>query len=422
MARGDDYLRRGDIGQAIKEFQSAQIAARECGLDLNIQQQAGPTDRLQNTFDRLRRELAAAEAAREAAIKSKEDAERALQRLQAAQNLNDRILKKVEADLQQNKQLMQTFAAYDNKFILAVSDGKFGFTDRQGNTRIPYRYDSAGSFDDRGLARVGIRRVPKRIHPSVKRKQSGETRYLIDTLGATFLLATSMVGLNETDAQAVDLGGHGLGVFPDFSTLSSSPIAEKLYQQLEVLLLDHNRIERLPENIGNYTTLKWLDIADNFVRELPATLSQLQKLTFLRLDYNAFTAIPTVVYGLPNISRLEIAGNFITTLPPEIRQLEQLLHLGLSNNELTELPSHIGALTNLQVLDVSENYLSELPEAIGELAGLKTLYLNNNALTEIPEAIKSLQQLQTLTLTGNQLSEAEMGKIRKWLPNCTIQF
>lgn len=100
----------------------------------------------------------------------------------------------------------------------------------------------------------------------------------------------------------------------------------------------HTAIQTIPNNNFSLlfrfslTQLESLELRENLLRSLPASISKLIKL-----------------------ERLDLGDNEIEVLPPHLGQLPALQELWLDHNQLQRLPPEIGLLTNLMCLDVSEN-------------------------------------------------------------------
>lgn len=200
---------------------------------------------------------------------------------------------------------------YEEKFGLTLkevgNEYYYGFIDKKGNEVIPFEFNEATPFSRYD----GFSRVKK-----------GNTKYLLDTTGTTYLLAENL---------------------------------DELTFKTEAL----NLSKEFPENIGDYQNLKILMAYDldkgSRLKELPSSFFRLYKLKHVNLS-----------------------GNQLGQLPKEIGNLKQLEVLNLHSNQLTQLPESIAKLTQLQVLDLEDNLLTGLPKGIGNLYQLKFLDLGFN--------------------------------------------
>lgn len=95
--------------------------------------------------------------------------------------------------------------------------------------------------------------------------------------------------------------------------------------RLRMLDLGHNRLEQLPEALGELQALSdYLYLHDNRLSGLPTSLGRLTRLRYLNLSENAFVAFPEPVLGLESLIELRITDNRLTTLPAALPRLEKL--------------------------------------------------------------------------------------------------
>ena len=193
----------------------------------------------------------------------------------------------------------------------------------------------------------------------------------------------------------------------DLSNLELSSLpqifhADVFTTRLIRLNLYFNKLQSLPEQIGQLQALKDLDIASNKLRSLSVSIGLLQALKNLDIASNSLQSLPEQIGQLPVLQYLDVSNNQLQSLPEQIGQLPVLHHLDVSNNQLQSLPEQIGQLPVLQYLDVSNNQLQSLPEQIGQLPVLEYLDVSNNQLQSLPESIGQLQALRySLTLANN---------------------
>ncbi|GMH06979.1 hypothetical protein Nepgr_008819 [Nepenthes gracilis] len=204
---------------------------------------------------------------------------------------------------------------------------------------------------------------------------------------------------------------------------------------LETLDLSNNMLAgKIPENIGEFSILKYLDLGGNVLvgkipisvsnltgleyltlasnqlfGEIPRELDQMKSLKWIYLGYNKFSGkIPKEFGHLPSLNHLDLVYNNLTgQIPSSLGNLTDLQFLFLYQNRLTgPIPKSIFSLRKLISLDLSDNFLSgEIPELIVQLQRLEVLHLfSNNFTGKIPNAISSLRHLQVLQLWSNNLT------------------
>jgi Leucine-rich repeat (LRR) protein len=177
----------------------------------------------------------------------------------------------------------------------------------------------------------------------------------------------------------------------------------------QIRLYENNLTGTLPDEIGDFTNLKVLDLNTNQISgTIPVSIGNLTQLTTLSFKDNQLIGnIPVEIGYLINLEFLYLFENQLEdSIPAAIGNLVNLQYLLLSNNQLTgPIPKEICNLTNLYKLSLSYNQLTDsIPVNIGELTELRTLDLDHNNLTgSIPSNIGNLTNLTALNLTSDQL-------------------
>jgi Leucine-rich repeat (LRR) protein len=172
---------------------------------------------------------------------------------------------------------------------------------------------------------------------------------------------------------------------------------------LQILYLNHNQLESLPDSIGNLANLQELHVNHNQLESLPNNIGNLANLQELYVHNNQLESLPNNIGNLANLQKLYLEYNQLESLPDNIGNLANLQTLHLDHNQLASLPDSIGNLANLQILHINHNQLASLPDNIGNLANLQDLYLDHNQLASLPESIGNLANLQELWVYHNQL-------------------
>ena len=163
--------------------------------------------------------------------------------------------------------------------------------------------------------------------------------------------------------------------------------------------------EKIPENIGNLTSLKSLDLSNTQISALPESIGNLTSLQSLYLSNTQISALPESIENLTSLQSLYLSFTQISELPESIGNLTSLQSLDLESTQISELPESIEKLTNLQSLDLSFTQISELPDSIWNLTSLQGLNLRYTQISELPESIGKLMSLKSLNLRATQISE-----------------
>ncbi|KAK1435278.1 hypothetical protein QVD17_01039 [Tagetes erecta] len=143
--------------------------------------------------------------------------------------------------------------------------------------------------------------------------------------------------------------------------------------KLKFLYLDGNKLNGIPEYLGNLCNLAYLHISQNSM-----------SVKFSDLMVNLSSGCTSVA-----LNKLDVSYNQLTgSLSDNIQKFVSLRYLDLSNNQLNEiLCENVWRLPKLEMLDVSSNFLTSfIPKYVGETK-ISTLYLSNNSFDGTPPNI-----------------------------------
>ncbi|KAF1810626.1 glucose-repressible alcohol dehydrogenase transcriptional effector [Eremomyces bilateralis CBS 781.70] len=98
-----------------------------------------------------------------------------------------------------------------------------------------------------------------------------------------------------------------------------------------------------------------LDLSGQGLRLLSSALFRFEFLEELHLDHNKLVRIPPEIGRLKNLIHLDISNNLLVELPGEIGLLSNLQELLLFDNSLEHLPVEIGYLFRLRILGIRGN-------------------------------------------------------------------
>ncbi|KAK1304226.1 putative LRR receptor-like serine/threonine-protein kinase [Acorus calamus] len=147
------------------------------------------------------------------------------------------------------------------------------------------------------------------------------------------------LGLSSEDAD--------LGVFANLTKL------------LQLSLSRNSLAGRLPDNIGEFVSLKSLDLSDNlFSGTIPTGIGGLKSLQNVSLSGNKFSGpLPDSIGGLDSVESFDMSRNsFAGSVPMTISGMKNLVSLNLSFNGFTRtIPTGLEQITSLVSVDLRGN-------------------------------------------------------------------
>ncbi|MHA1129837.1 MAG: leucine-rich repeat domain-containing protein, partial [Candidatus Helarchaeota archaeon] len=186
----------------------------------------------------------------------------------------------------------------------------------------------------------------------------------------------------------------------DFASL---PLSFGNLQRLRSLYLSGTKLASLPESFGNLNTLETLHIWRNELSLLPKSFGNLKSLKILYLNKNRLSDLPPSFQNLQKLSKLYLNENQFKEFPTSLFKLNHLKILSLGFNEIQSLPDNFDRMETLEELILFNNKLTSIPESIGKIKSLRVLNLAGNQITIIPQSIGNLQNLEELAINRNQL-------------------
>lgn len=361
----------------------------------------------------------------------------------------EKTLAETEAANKTNIKIIKAMDFYGGNFALASKNGKYGFIDKDGNTKIDFDYDKGRPFSlEDGFARMEI----------IDEFSNKGIEYLVDTTGNRYqlfniteeyvvLLKKKLAEHNlksklegEEHIKSInELFVHELNkteekIALNFLHAKNSNVLNllqclaknsKIRDRVEILMLSERKLSKFPNSIMEFKKLKYLDIGNTGMKSIPKTIDELIELK--RLTFPIYLKkLPSSVYNLEHLEVLDLFATDLsmTELPIKIDQLINLKELYVPES-LEKLPSSIYNLKNLEVLDLFGKELSitnfpttierlinlkelhvpesleTLPESIGNLKKLEVLDLSQTNVKDIPESIGKLKNLKSLTFSRN---------------------
>ncbi|MEZ8130435.1 leucine-rich repeat-containing protein kinase family protein [Enterovibrio norvegicus] len=128
--------------------------------------------------------------------------------------------------------------------------------------------------------------------------------------------------------------------------LSKLPAEIAHLHKLKIFFASNNRFNTMPEVLGNCPELEMIGFKANQIVHVPENALP-PKLRWLILTDNRIETLPDSLGQRPRMQKLALAGNRLTSLPQTMRHLENLELLRISANQLTECPNQLLDLPKL---------------------------------------------------------------------------
>jgi Leucine-rich repeat (LRR) protein len=153
---------------------------------------------------------------------------------------------------------------------------------------------------------------------------------------------------------------------------------------VRVLDASGNQLTALPEAFAAFTRLQRLRLSANCLTcaGVPDALFRAigQNLAVLALDDNRLERLPDAIGALEALKKLTVARNALEQLPTSVRRLRCLELLDVSGNQLNGLPAELGECAALREVDARKNRIAAIPE---EWSRLQSLVVRRGLLNEL---------------------------------------
>lgn len=132
-------------------------------------------------------------------------------------------------------------------------------------------------------------------------------------------------------------------------SLDTLPARLRSPKDIEVLLLNHNRLTLLPSQLSLFTNLRVLDLSSNRLKQLPEFLVHLPLDTLIaKNNLLSNESLPKSflpqdpAYGLTSrLRELNLSGNLLTHFPEQVIELRNLKYLYIGGNRITTISKDI---------------------------------------------------------------------------------
>lgn len=193
-------------------------------------------------------------------------------------------------------------------------------------------------------------------------------------------------------------------------------------KNLEDLTIGHNPITEITPGIYSLKRLKSLTLNATKITDIKTDLSKLDSLEEFDFSSNGTSYLPEEVKNIPNLKWLSLNDNKFKDLTFIDSRLHKLETLYLYTNQIKNISSQIHFLPNLKELLIFDNQIDSIPDYISYLRNLEKLEIWDNPIKYISPEIKKLTKLREMRIDDDYLTQQDKLNLKKWLPNCTINF
>ena len=193
-------------------------------------------------------------------------------------------------------------------------------------------------------------------------------------------------------------------------------------ESIKMIDLSERGTKEVPPAAFSLKGLKEFYFARNGMERILDFACWKDSLDYLNLDDNAIAEVPASLGALARLRWLRLNGNRIKELPAALATLKDLRRIYLKRNVLTAVPEVIKEWTALEDVTLDENPIASVPDWLVTMPRLRAVSLNGTKVTKLPEDLSGWKRLDMLALGGCPVPKEEMQRIRKALPAVAIVF
>ena len=174
-------------------------------------------------------------------------------------------------------------------------------------------------------------------------------------------------------------------------------------KKTRVLNCSGRKLKEIPPAVMSLaSTVRTMDLSQNKLTAIPATLGNFTELKQLNAEHNEIGNLPSQLTGMKKLENLQLGFNYIQEIPSSYSNFMNLKSIYLQNNKFTSFPLCLCELKHLDVIDLSENKIQELPENMEKLQCIE-LNMNMNQLKVLPPSLSLCPRLKVLRAEENLL-------------------
>ncbi|KAK9875696.1 hypothetical protein WA026_009493 [Henosepilachna vigintioctopunctata] len=239
------------------------------------------------------------------------------------------------------------------------------------------------------------------IHPASFSKNVQLKRLLLQNCGLTEVPTDAFKTLKKLQT---------LNIASNMITVLQKDVFPEEMKNLLILLMKRNQIVEISENaFTKLTSLKVLELDDNYLTHIPLAITKLPQLQELSISGNRIKYIPGgLLQQTPALALLELKGNTLEGVDfYAFSHLPRLRKLILSDAKNLTIFPNLNGTSALEVLRLDRSSLTEVPTTLCTFCPkLKSLDLKSNKLTKIPE-INNCREMRVLDLANNKIRSLE---------------
>jgi len=206
---------------------------------------------------------------------------------------------------------------------------------------------------------IRFKKLCEGLHPVIFREGIIENPYNVIILDAVTDLEVPFLppkhrlpGIGEIEIR----NGHIIGLdFPHLGrplTYSRSMLYGQGLYPVSEWATTVRELKDLPEVIGSFSHLEYLNLEQNLLSSLPVSIQKLKQLKELNLSYNMFKEFPEVLLKLSNLTRLDLSFNYLEKIPDAIGDLKNLSNINFERNNLRMPPDGLIKVIKKRFFDI----------------------------------------------------------------------
>jgi Leucine-rich repeat (LRR) protein len=189
------------------------------------------------------------------------------------------------------------------------------------------------------------------------------------------------------------------------NNLTSFPSELSKLVSLKDLIAHSNKFQGVPVDLAQLE-LQTLDMSCNSLEGM--TEMKITTMSELNFAGNKIGRLDENIGSMVRLITLNVSENQIEFLPASICDLEHLQIFSAHHNRLKQLPSRVSRLVSLKILILNDNRLEKLCEGLSCAQDLREINLHNNKLINLPDDLQQLSNLKVLTLKNNALNKSAL--------------